>query len=297
MEFNMKKIIQILFITAVYMVQTSQCQEKQKAQPLTPMQSIFVGGMTGAGEVIPAGQTCTYFKNIRQAKRMADAKVAIERKTMREKAKFHARQATKGLGINLTAMFPTTIVQKAVFDAQTNPQSTKTDKIKAAAVAGAASAVVSGPVEMGIAQKMVHGRSVGEIFRTYGPRAAGRGAAGTAARDAIFTVGYKAAIEPTAEALEECGIAKPIAEKVAPTAVGAGVAAATQAVDTVKTTQQLDLAKTKYKGFAQTAHTIWKEGGIRALHSGGVPRAIRVMLAVNTMPEIERMITEQIQKS
>ena len=101
-------------------------------------------------------------------------------------------------------------------------------------------------------------------------------------REAIYTGGYlgsaplvKALLESSPHLSERPNVALLLAGVVS----GAGAAVLTQPLDTAKTRMQANLGMPEYATATSSIRTLWREGGVRVLWAGLLPRGGRIVFA------------------
>lgn len=252
------------------------------SRQLGSFESAVVGGVSGVVEV-GINQPTVAWKNALQQRRALVLRPS---------------ELYRGVGINAASIAPITAVQfganALLLRALSNPDgspSSSAVKIGAAAMAGAASALVSVPAELVMIRQQRRQAPLMATAREALLTTPFRGFWLGAARDAIFTAGY-------------LGLAPALADAVAAAAVGDGDAAppawartagsivagvfagtASHGFDTVKTAVQ-GAEKGEPVTTRAAARMVMREGGgIKALFTGVFPRGLRIVIAVVVLQE------------
>jgi hypothetical protein len=154
--------------------------------------------------------------------------------------------------------------------------------------AGSVSAVVGSPLELIMIQQQRKGGSIKQtISAIANPSNIGRGFAGAAVREALWTCGYLS-IPPVVRRtlMETYPDTFPDNNKArVPAALLGGLFACylTQPFDTIKTCMQGDIERKVYGTFTQTASKIWSESSIPGFYRGATFRYGRMVCAVFIM--------------
>jgi solute carrier family 25 citrate transporter 1 len=262
------------------MTQTRQDPSTHKTTTHKPTvgQSIIIGSAAGAAEVLIDHPLWSIKTRIQNSK------------------PFTLRPAVLYLGIlpNAASVIPITAIQVGLdrffqnwfFD--NKKEATSTQKIISAFVAGVGSAFVSCPTEMVMTHQQEGNQSFyhagNYLIKQSGMRSLFTGLPATAMREGLFTAFYLA-ITP---------IFKANIQQIFPNAndyltsltagASSGIAAtlASQAVDTIKTTQQASNPN-KPLGFKEAVIKIYSTQGTYGFFKGTIPRGARVMSAVTIM--------------
>ena len=101
-------------------------------------------------------------------------------------------------------------------------------------------------------------------------------------REAIYTGGYlgsaplvKSLLESSPQLAERPNVALLLAGIMS----GAGAAVLTQPLDTAKTRMQAKLDMPEYATVTSSMRSMWREGGVRVLWAGLLPRGGRIVVA------------------
>jgi len=267
-------------------IKTEPTPPAQKSFFRTVLDATIGGGLAGATEVAadhPLWTLKTRYQNNQIPK---DQKFTVNPQVL-----------YRGFLPNIVSMAPITALQVSVaqgFRALFHPDPTKPpsnlEALSYSAAGGAVSALVGSPTELLMSQQTKDRGffdTLQHIVRERGLRGLLPGMAGTAARDAKFTVGYGFASPFLKEQFENY-----MPENVATIAAGLGaglpVAALSQPWDTLKTAQQTGSAPVTPL-WKLAKDTIAKEG-IGALYKGSGWRMARVTSAVMIMGEVNERV-------
>ena len=241
---------------------------------LTLPESIVVGGIAGAGEVVLPGQLLSYATNC-----------AIK------KEKFVVLQSYRGFWMNALGEMPTFAIQKAVqvqscklLEQQKQQQLSDTEKVAISFIAGAISAVIDTPssaVQI-YQQEVQHAKkSIMQVCKELGVKKSFRGfTAGALLKEGFFVVGYQI-IAPQGKKLAQ----QYYGDNFTATIVG-GISAgmltgvATHPGVVIRNTMQIDRNKIIYSTTWQTCEKIMHEQGARGFYKGFTQRGIRIAIAV-----------------
>ena len=274
MHDQMKEIFNIMnkqfFIVCLIGVPLFSMQDR----PLTLTESIVVGGVAGAGEVVLPGQLLSYATNC-----------AIK------KEKFVVSQSYRGFWMNALGEMPIFAIQKAVqvegyklLEQQKQQPLSGTEKVAISFVAGAVSAVIDTPssaVQLYLQEVQHAKKSTMQVCKELGIKKSFRGFTSCALlKEAPFAVGYQV-LAPQGEKLAQqyCG------DNFTATIIGGVSAGVLTGVAThpglvIRNTMQADWHKKIYTTTWQTNKKIVQEQGVRGLYKGFVRRGIRIAIAV-----------------
>ena len=205
----------------------------------------------------------------------------------------------RGFFPNVLSMAPITAIQvsvaqglRSLFHSETSNPPSNIEALSYSAAGGAMSALVGSPTELLMSQQTKDRgffSTLKHIVRECGWRGLLPGMAGTAARDAKFTVGYGFASPFLKEKFEE-RMPEEAATIAAGLCAGLPVAALSQPWDTLKTAQQTGPAPVTPL-WKLAKDTIMKEG-IRGLYKGSGWRMARVTSAVMIMGEVNEKVSQ-----
>jgi Mitochondrial carrier protein len=203
----------------------------------------------------------------------------------------------RGVGANAVNMGSCTMIQFAVggrlkqtmLGDDASRRLSLGEEMTAGVGAGAVSAVVGSPLELVMIQQQRKGGSTGATIKNVlsNPSNVGRGFAGAAVREALWTCGYLS-IPPVVRRtlMESYPDQFPDNNKArVPAALLGGLFACylTHPFDTVKTCMQGDIERATYGTFTQTAAHIYKENSIFGFYRGATFRYGRMVCAVFIM--------------
>jgi len=257
--------------------------EDQSKKAVTAFENGIIGGLSGTIEVL-IQQPHVAWKNALQEKRPFT---------------LNPRFLYRGVIINASSIAPITAVQFVVNGSLSSFLSnndkrplTDIERLTVAAIAGAASALVSTPAELFMIQQQRSGNSLmktgSSILKSHGLFTFYKGLIPTAIRESLFTCGYlglgpvikEQLIENVPNTFKDYPIAASFLGSIV---AGLLAAALTQPADTVKTRLQADVnppEKTVYKTPLQAARLIWQKESFATFFSGLVPRGLRMIGAV-----------------
>eukprot|EP00924_Labyrinthula_sp_SR-Ha-C_P007559 snap_masked-scaffold_110-processed-gene-0.4-mRNA-1 protein AED:0.06 eAED:0.06 QI:0/-1/0/1/-1/1/1/0/279 len=196
----------------------------------------------------------------------------------------------KGVGIQAGSVAPLTAIQMAIngltekymLSLLNSTQLNKSQTISCAALAGAFSALLYAPVD----SIMIHQQklnlppiqTISTLIKTYGPTSIFRALPSTALREALYVGGYLG-LAPvfTKEIMNMKGWENSFYLGSLSGAILAGVISnlLSHPVDTVKTLQQADMEKKKFRNSFISGKEVWKEEGIKGFFKGGFARTVR----------------------
>jgi len=199
----------------------------------------------------------------------------------------------RGFWFNAAMMAPLCGLQKALEVGLTHvllqkgEQPTATQGLAIAAGAGVGAALVATPQERVLflmrTLKMDASSAVANLFKLDGLRGVLRGFGPLATRDAVFTAAWLKGNGMVKGLVAEHLVDNPLVT-VPAAAVVVGVPAGmfTQALHVARARQFAHRGSTG-KSFVRAVREVYQEGGVKALHKGGVPRALRIVSALATM--------------
>lgn len=314
------KFFVMLSMIAIMPVYSSEQTKSTPQKYLTLPQSIFVGSVSGAAEVLATGQVLSYMTNQLGA--------TPPRPISRNPIDWYTGTKANTIGMVL----PTAIQKTANVAMTTYAQRAKgselsdAQKIGIAAGAGALSALALTPPEalatymqdQDAKAKQEHERAkrpgnppkmtTSQAIKELGARGVMRGIVPTMLRDAKFTVGYIQLVKMLTPAMQDYTRKHLDNSKTADTVgsiaggISAGVltAVASQPAHVIKRALQGDPSgKTYNHPFVpslQVAQNIYKTEGIKGFFKGGIPRGVRVMCAIPILTAADAMLTHAIQK-
>lgn len=211
------------------------------------------------------------------------------------------RKYYKGCGMGIASMAPITALQNSIaflIAKSFGSDPTLAEKTIAAFGAGCLSASLASPADLVVLQRQnpsfasenLFG-TLRRIYKVNGFATVYRGVTGTGARDGIFTVAYKTGGDVINTIVPS--ITGNVAVDKAFYASFAGVIAAilSHPADVITARMKNDLTASEYTTSIQTARTLIKEEGMRALFKGLTPRAFRIILAI---PLLSAMIEHEV---
>lgn len=262
----------------------SEAPKKTAAQP-TLMQNVAVGSLAGVTEVCFLGQPLSYAMN-----QMVQGK-ALSRNPL---------HWYKGCGANAAGMAPITAIQKAVnsqvqalMKSKQEAELSDAQKMGAAFVAGATSAIAATPSEAipVYMQKPENAQMTTRQAAMDLKLRAWRGLGTTATRDGLFTVGYSALAPMMQERAKTIMGASQAAEVVGGIAAGVVTAVATQPLAVVKTELQ---ANPNHRNSFTVAQDIYSKEGLKGLYKGITARGARVMIAIPVLTKAGEIYTAMV---
>eukprot|EP00898_Chlorokybus_atmophyticus_P000680 jgi/Chlat1/1612/Chrsp127S01872 len=218
------------------------------------------------------------------------------------------RNLYRGLGVNLASISPITAVQFGVDSALATAytkltgieEASPVTRIALSAAAGGASAAVSTPAELVMIQQQKAGGTMGDtarrVARSFGGHTLFKGMAPCIFRESVYTAAYLGLSPLLKEELMANSRLFQSSQQAASlvSALVSGVTASllTQPADTIKTRMQAHLGPHEpYNTTKETAQKVWREGGLRLMYSGIVPRSLRVSVAVLCLMESKEFLT------
>jgi solute carrier family 25 (mitochondrial carnitine/acylcarnitine transporter), member 20/29 len=170
-----------------------------------------------------------------------------------------------------------------------------TEQISAGFAGGALSGIACAPMELVLIQQQRFGGSLfstpGRIVSSFSGSSLFRGLAMSCGREGIFTAGYLG-IGPamTAYLTNDQGMS-PVTAKVAGALTG-GVLAGTLShpMDTIKSCQQGDLEQKTFTSVAQTARTLFADGGVKRFFRGWGWRTSRMIVGIGLITELRHVV-------
>ena len=151
---------------------------------------------------------------------------------------------------------------------------------------GAVAAISSSPCELVMIQQQLHGGSIaGTLQRIcslgYGRRGLFRGLLPTMARDGLYVSGLLG-ITPVVQSylIRTHGVSSRKASFAASIVGGVLCSLGSHPVDIVKTCMQGDLEQRRFSSPSGTLQALLREGGVRRLFLGVVPRAINITATI-----------------
>ncbi|MCS5708819.1 MC/SLC25 family protein [Candidatus Berkiella cookevillensis] len=194
--------------------------------------------------------------------------------------------------IPVTAMQVGTVAAISTFRHDDHNPPTEMEKIAYNAVGGGFSATISGPTELIMTQQTPERgffATMKHIYANEGLKGFGRGMAGTAIRDAKFTVGYGFAAPYMKERFSQL-MSEGQASMAGGAVAGVAVGVLSQPWDTLKTAQQTG---SPLPLWALAKEKLRKEG-ISGMYKGSVWRMSRVASAVMIMGEVNQRVSNYL---
>ncbi len=209
----------------------------------------------------------------------------------------------RGVGANCVNMGSCTMLQfavggslkKAITGGDTSRKLTAAEEMGAGLGAGMFSALVGSPLELIMIQQQRKGKNTIATMKDIAtPSNIGRGFVGAAVREGLWTVGYLS-IPPIVRGYLMNTFPDRFdsnAKARVPAALLGGCFACylTHPFDTVKTCMQGDIERNKFKGFVDTAKSVYAESGIVGFYRGATFRYGRMVIAVGMMDFLQGMI-------
>lgn len=296
MQISIKSIYLFFCLSSLLTVASEQQSKK-----LTIAQTIALGGAAGIAEVTVNSPLCYFANRIAQ-------QLPIE---------WNPKVWWRGYPANAASMMPITALQVTAQNklqhmvVPNNQQPTAAQKVGTASAAGLMSGLVSGPAEViTMYQQNNKGTSLSQAFRKAPIRS---GLFGTMLRDGGFTAGFLAGMPLADDWFKKRGANDQVATVSAGLLVGPVTSLATQACATSKTVAQ---QAAMHNGFLkdhqgnfiknstgapvrihnewQAACHLYQTGGIKELHRGGMPRALRIALAIPLMDKVKTALIDKI---
>jgi hypothetical protein len=281
----MRKLTILLSIITLY--QSLWTQEKERT-PNSWYKNLSIGALTGGAEV-------SVNQPLVRIKIMLQQGLPINRETLNLSTLY------RGYGVNVGSMIPITAVQMGVNSGLSNwyytdHTATPASQVGIALIAGATSALVSGPAEnimtkqQGTTESII--TTIYSAVKTKGAKSLIRGLVPTMARDGGFVVAYL----PLKDIIKQYTLPElhnDTWEKIADIGCGvtAGVIGAivTHPADTIKTVMQ-SYDKNMKKAFED----IYKTQGLSGLYNGLSARGLRVILAVPLMNQVASYLNRKL---
>ena len=243
-----------------------EAKKEPKKTELTVMQSIVTGSIAGAVEVL------------------VDHPLWSIKTRMQSGASFtlNPQVLYRGILPNAASMIPITAAQVGLdrfFQERffgSNYKPTDKEKLATAFAAGAGSAVFGCPTEMIMTHQKTSFYSTGvQLVKQGGLSSLYTGLLATMLRDGMFTA-FCLGVTPILKGQIERYYPHELSASVASGVIaGVGATLGTQAIDTVKTTQQA-----KSAGFLASAQSVYASRGLYGFFNGSLPRGVRVVSAV-----------------
>jgi hypothetical protein len=174
-------------------------------------------------------------------------------------------------------------IQRLVTSGEDRPLTTA-EQILSGGIAGAASAVFCGPLELVMTQQQRKGTSLTgtmSALASRGPTSFLRGFGMTAAREGMYAAGYLG-LTPVVRSklVNDFGVQEDISRAIGAIGSGVLICAVTQPIDTVKTCLQGDVEQVTYKGALETYRALQRENGFAAFYRGIGWRCLRMCAAI-----------------
>lgn len=260
-------------------------QNKPQKSTLRSLFDVIVGGAAAGAAEVSADHPLWVLKT-----RYQDASIPKN-----QKFTLDPRILYRGYFPNMFSMAPITAMQVAVAQGlrslfHTNKSPSEMQEAAYAAAGGAAAAVIAGPTEFLMSQQTKERGFFGTFLhnvRQQGWRGLVPGMAGTAVRDAKFTMGYAYLSPKLKEAFQE-HMSEGAATIAAGACAGLPVAVLSQPWDTIKTRQQTGPKPTT--PMWELAKKIVAEEGVNGLYKGSGWRMGRVGAAVMIMSEVNERV-------
>lgn len=251
-------------------------QISKTKQVLTFWQNIIKGSLIGIAEVT-CNQPLVRLKNdLQQGKSI----------TINPKALY------KGYGVNAGSMAPITAMQVAISGwltkyFATRGEPTLQQKVMAAYMAGAASALLATPTEMIMIHQQIMNQNAVQTVRhmhtVYGKLSLMKGFMPTSIRDGCFAVGYLT-LSQMIRQMYGLNTKSEFVNNLSG-AIPAGIitTAVTHPFDTIKTSMQAQIANPQYSNMIRATNAIIQKDGIKGLYKGMSARGTRVVFALALM--------------
>jgi Mitochondrial carrier protein len=241
---------------------------------LTLTESIFVGGLAGAGEVILPGQMLSYATNC-----------AIK------KEKFIVSQSYRGFSVNALGEMPIFAIQKSVqvqgyklLEQQKQQQLSGAEKVAISFIAGVVSAVIDTPssaVQIYLQEVQHAKKSSIQVCKELGVKKSFRGfTAGALLKEGPFAVGYQILAPEGKKLAQQYYCDNFTATIIGGVAAGVFTGFVTHPGLVIRNTMQIDREKTIYTTTLQTGKKIIKEQGMQGFYKGFTQRGVRIAVAV-----------------
>lgn len=246
---------------------------------------VFIGSLTGIAEVC-VDQPLIYIKNMLQ---------------QGNKISLSPRVLYRGFGVNIACMAPTTAVQFGIDGLLKKymPGSDKGITTARAAIAGAASALVSTPTELVVLYQQNKGlnaiKTVSELVLHNGASGLYRGLCAKALRDSIFCMGLLSMYPACEQYIQKNCINNRLVASVASGVIAGGVTAAiSHPFDTISTVMQSHHGSYNRINFYKTVQALYKKDGTQGFFKGVGARAMRVALALALMNNVKTVLEKAL---
>lgn len=260
--------------------------DSKEQRLLTLSESIVVGGIAGAAEVVLPGQLLSY---------------AMNRAIAHEP--FRLLESYKGFGANVLGQMPITAMQKLVstfghqqMQGLQGRSATDTEALLISSLAGVAGACIDTPcnaiqlyqqrfAERKLSMLQAARKLRGRVFRGF--------TANALLKEAPFVVGYQLLAHKGKEFAQPYLKKEPHATLVG--GVGAGILTAliTQPGTVIRNKMQNDL-EGAYTSTVQTMRTIFQQEGFKGFFAGLSQRGVRVAIAIPLYMVYTKCLEEQI---
>jgi hypothetical protein len=258
-----------------------ECHFGQKAVP-TVYQSIFIGSIAGAVEVLADHPLWTIKTRLQQGKSFT----------------LNPSVLYRGMLPNIASMAPITalqvgldsLVRKVLFkDADLSDK----QRMASAFIAGVGSSLVSCPTEMIMTRQgtMVSSfyTAANYLYQSGGLRWVYQGLPATALREGGFTMFFLAGIPMLKSKVMPYCPNDAVATLCSGIGAGVGATLASQAFDTIKTVQQTATSPIKA---VEAVTNIYSTHGVYGFFKGSIPRGARVVSAVTIMGAVKEKLEE-----
>ena len=291
----MNKYVQFLIIFFMISVslqssdQLSDCPIKSSDRPLTFAESIFAGGLAGAGEVFLPGHILSKWMN-----------QAIKKESMVWK------EVHEGFFTNLTAQFAITAVSHSVNvtgsqlieHVQKSPL-TQEQIVVMSLVSGVAAGVVdtiSNSIQLRQQRPEGKGEHAIQALSKLGVSSL-RGVTPTGIKEAKFALAWQCAAAQGEDFVAEYIDNKRIAKALGGAGIGVATAVVTHPWAVIRNTMQADVDAVIYKTTVQTVQKIYTQEGFSGFIKGLSQRGLRVAIAIPLYAEYSKKLGQWIKEN
>lgn len=283
--------IKLFILCSLTLYNTTQTMDdtRPKQRTLNVIENALIGAISGTIPMI-TNQPLIYFKNTHQRGNYINWS--------------HPKVWYRGLGVNISAIGPTTALQIVTNEALESviPGKDASTMLLRAFIAGVASATLCAPLELVILEQQKKTGNVPQTIRRLtqeaGLKVVARGWSATALREGPWSVAYLAGF-PIIQEMIKNQIDDPTAAMVG-SYVGAGaitggaVAIVTHPIDTIKTCIQNDYQGTVIRNMRDAGRSIYKTKGLYGFFSGGVPRTVHCALTVAMISTLNMYLSQKM---
>lgn len=262
--------------------------ERADSTVITSMgRALISGGCAGVADVALT-QPLTYFKNMLQTGSVISC---------------NPRDWYRGSSAQLLNMVPTTMIQVGVADVfkKLIVDDSYIGDAARAMLGGIASAPTAASTNVIVLRMQKEKRGIidtaRQLYFAAGAKGLMRGVCPTAAREAMWVLGYLSCYPRLSQNLSGVSGNLVLANLVSGVITGVGVAALTHPFDTIATCMQEDVEGRYAKSTVRTAYRITNEIGWNGLYRGLVPRASSVVagiLILGTVAEKAQEVTNRL---